>query len=69
MDPNDMVLADRGFPIKEELMKKKAYLNIPSFLGGRNLLNQMEEVKTKAIAKCRIHVRAIEKMKRFRIIK
>ena len=70
INPNDMVLADRGFLIKEELMKKKAYLNIPPFLGGRDRLNQMEEAKTKAIAKCRIHVeRAIEKMKRFRSYK
>lgn len=70
INPKDMVLADRGFLIKEELMKKNAYLNIPPFLGGRDRFTHVEEAKTKAIAKCRIHVeRAIEKMKRFRIIK
>lgn len=70
INPRDMVLADRGFLIKEELMKKKAYLNIPPFLGGRDHFTDVEEAKTKAIAKCRIHVeRAIEKMKKFRIIK
>lgn len=70
INPKDMVLADRGFLIKEDLMKKKAYLNIPPFLGNRNRFTDVEEAKTKAIAKCRIHVeRAIEKMKKFRIIK
>ena len=30
------VLPNGGFLIKEELMKKKAYLNIPPFLGSRD---------------------------------
>ena len=64
-----MVLADRGFLIKDLLMKKKAYLNIPPFLGNRSQFTAAEEAKTKAIAKCRINVeRAIERMKKYRII-
>ena len=45
-------------------------MNIHPFLGNRNRFTDVEEAKTKAIAKCRIHEeRAIEKMKKIRIIK
>ena len=70
INPGDLVLADRGFLIKEELMKKKAYLNIPPFLGNRQRFTKQEEIKTKKIAKLRIHVeRIIERMKKYRVIK
>ncbi|KAL3857804.1 hypothetical protein ACJMK2_012439 [Sinanodonta woodiana] len=29
LDPNDLVMADRGFPIKEELLLRRARLAIP----------------------------------------
>lgn len=65
----DLVLADRGFLIKEELMSKKAFLNIPPFLNGRDHFTALEEAQTKQIAKLRIHVeRAIERMKKYKII-
>jgi hypothetical protein len=70
INAGDVVMADRGFLIKHDLMKKKAYLNIPPFLAGRDHFTAAEEARTKSIAKCRIHVeRAIEKIKKFRIIK
>jgi hypothetical protein len=70
INPGDLVMADRGFLIKQDLMKKKAFLNIPPFLMGRDHFTAAEEAKTKSIAKCRIHVeRAIERLKKFRIIK
>ena len=70
LDEYDHVMADKGFPIKEELMMKFCELKIPP---GARLNSQMtkEEVeKTKAIANLRIHVeRAINRIKTFRILK
>lgn len=69
INEGDLVLADRGFLIHDELMKKGACLNIPPFLAGRDRFTAEEEVKTKAIAKCRIHVeRAIERMKKYKVL-
>ena len=36
--PNDSVMADRGFAIDKELKQLKVNLNIPAFLGGRGQL-------------------------------
>jgi hypothetical protein len=69
LEPGDLVIADRGFLIKDILQKNKVELNIPPFLGGRDRLTPQEEILTKRIARVRIHVeRAIERMKKFKII-
>lgn len=70
IEAQDLVLADRGFLIADLLRKKQAHLNIPPFLGNRDKFTPVEEAKTKEIAILRIHVeRAIERMKKYRIIK
>ncbi|KAL3891604.1 hypothetical protein ACJMK2_003859 [Sinanodonta woodiana] len=69
LEPGDLVIADRGFLIKDVLMSRRVDLNIPSFLAGRDRLTPQEEIMTKRIARVRIHVeRAIERMKKFKII-
>lgn len=69
LDPDDLVIADRGFNIKDMLQSRKVNLNIPPFLNNRDRLTSQEEMLTKRIARVRIHVeRAIERMKKFKII-
>ena len=69
MEPGDLVIADRGFLIKDILQQHNIELNIPPFLNGRTRLTAAEEILTKRIARVRIHVeRAIERMKKFKII-
>ena len=69
LNPGDQVMADRGFTIEQELAAKGVSLNIPPFLHGRKRLTPQEEVDTKRIARCRIHVeRVIERLKKYRVI-
>ncbi|XP_055999076.1 uncharacterized protein LOC125681637 [Ostrea edulis] len=69
LNPGDLVIADRGFLIRDILNPRKVDLNIPPFLSGRDRLTPQEEILTKRIARVRIHVeRAIERMKKFKII-
>jgi len=67
--PGDLVLADRGFTITDLLLVKHATLNIPPFLGQRSKFTAQEELKTRRIAKARIHVeRVIERIKKFKLL-
>ena len=67
--PGDLILADRGFTIRDIVYAKQADLNIPPFLHGRATFTAAEEIQTKKIARVRIHVeRAIERVKKFRIL-
>lgn len=69
LQPGDLVIADRGFLIKDILLERKVDLNIPPFLGKRDRLTAHEEILTKRIARVRIHVeRAIERIKKFKIL-
>lgn len=70
INPNDLVLADRGFTIEDLLAEKGARLNIPPFLSGRPNFTLGETRKTKIIARARIHVeRFNQRFKRFRFLK
>ena len=67
LDTGDEIMADKGFNIEEDLPKGIS-LNVPPFLHGQQLSNE-EEVRTRRIARERIHVeRAIERIKNFRIL-
>ena len=69
LNPGDVVMADRGFLIKELLNERHVKLIIPPFLGTRHRFTPQEEALTKDIAKHRIHVeRSIERIKKFRIL-
>ena len=51
-----LVLADRGFTVRELLNPLQVELKIPAFLKGRKSLSAAEELETRRIAKARIHV-------------
>lgn len=70
IDPGDVILGDRGFVIKEDLLLRHAILYIPPPSKGKEQQTPMAVAKTKQIANARIHVeRAIGRMKWFAILK
>jgi len=65
----DLILADRGFTIAEELAVRGAVLEIPAFTKGKQQLSQKEVDKSRQIANVRIHVeRVIGRLRKFDII-
>ena len=69
LKPYDLVLADRGFTVRELLNPLQVELKIPAFLKGRKSLSAAEELETRRIAKARIHVeRFNERLKQFKIV-
>lgn len=70
LNDGDLVMVDRGFNIRDLLLKKGADIVIPPYLGDMANLTPQEEAQTRTIAKLRIHVeRVIERMKKFKILK
>ena len=70
LEPGDLVMADRGFTIRDILMERKVDLNIPPFLNGRAHFTAGEEIRTRRIARVRIHVeRAIGRLKNYRMLR
>ncbi|XP_076105988.1 uncharacterized protein LOC143074392 [Mytilus galloprovincialis] len=72
--PGDEIMADRGFTIRDLLTDRRATLVIPPFTkkckwGKGKRLSAADVVKTKSIAKHRIHVeRSIRRLKLFRML-
>ena len=67
--PNDSVMADRGFTIDEELKQLKVNLNISAFLGSRSSLTKAEVKESQTKASVRIHVKpAISRIEKFQRI-
>lgn len=56
LEPGDLVMADRGFTVRELMNPRQVQLMIPAFLKGRKSLTAAEELETRRIAKARIHV-------------
>lgn len=70
LEYDDLVLADRGFLISEELSLHGASLAIPPFAKGKKQFSQKEVECARRLSRARIHVeRAIERIKNFRILK
>lgn len=70
IDPGDLILADRGFLLREELLIRQATLEIPPASKGSEQMTKKEAKDTKKVANARIHVeRAIGKLKTFAILK
>ena len=70
LEYGDLVLADRGFLIQEELAIRGASLAIPAFTKGKKQLSQREVESSRRLSRARIHVeRAIERIKNFQILK
>lgn len=55
----DIVMADRGFLIDEEVQSKGAELLIPAFTRGKSQLDPLEIEETRDIANVRIHVERV----------
>ena len=69
LEPQDSVMADRGFEI-QDLLVPKVSLNIPPFMRCKDQLDPDEEDETRQIAAVRIHVEwAIERIKNYNILK
>lgn len=65
LDPNDLIMADREFPIEEDLLCKKATLVIPPPSSGL----EQNVAQIKKVANIRIHIeRAINRLKLFHIL-
>jgi hypothetical protein len=68
LEEGDDVMADRGFNIRNMLLKKKCTLNIPSFTHGKSL-SEKGVKRSRKIARLRIHVeRSIRRMKSYKIL-
>ena len=66
----NLILADRGFTIREDLLFKNATLEIPPPSAGLQQMSRGSVLKTKQVANARIHVeRAINRIKWFKILK
>lgn len=69
INPQDQILADRGFGLKEEFLLKNAVLVIPPAAKGTSQMTSTDIRKTKTVANVRIHVeRVIRRMKCFKFI-
>jgi len=70
LEPGDLVMADRGFTIRELLNPRQVQLMVPAFLKGRKSLTAAEEFETRCIAKARIHVECFNKrLEQFRLVR
>ena len=69
IEHGDVVLADRGFLIRDELASRGAELLIPAFLKGKHQLSAREVETSRKMSHVRIHVeRMMERRKNFRIL-
>ena len=57
--PGDIVLADRGFDIEEDVAMFQASLKIPAFTKGVSQLSPLEIERTRKLANLRIHVERV----------
>ncbi|KAL3999594.1 NADH dehydrogenase (ubiquinone) 1 alpha/beta subcomplex 1, acyl-carrier protein [Sarotherodon galilaeus] len=59
LSPGDIVLADRGFDIRESVALMGATLKIPAFTRGRSQLQAKDVEDTRKLAHVRIHVERV----------
>lgn len=57
--PGDLILADRGFDIKDAIGLHCATLTLPAFTRRKAQLSGIEVEQTRRIANCRIHVERV----------
>ncbi len=70
IEPKDVILADRGFTIKSDLLLRRAELYIPPPSSGVEQQTKKNVMLTKKIANSRIHVeRAIGRLTCFAVLK
>ena len=69
LKPYDLVLADRGFTVRELLNPLQVEYKIPAFWKGRKSLSAAEELEMRRFAKARIHVECFnERLKQFKLV-
>jgi hypothetical protein len=69
LDHGDMVMADRGFLIEEELAVRGVTLAIPAFTKGKKQFSRKDVEKSRQMSRFRIHVeRAIRRLKVYKIM-
>lgn len=69
LEHGDLVLADRGFLVEDDLASRGARLVIPSFTKGQKQLSMKSVEQSRRLARVRIHVeRMMERLKNFRIL-
>ncbi|XP_054708719.1 uncharacterized protein LOC129218465 [Uloborus diversus] len=67
LEPEDMVMADKGFRIDKELQAKQCTLKTPTFLGDRIQFPVLERENNNMLSNNRVHVeRAIGRIKFFK---
>ena len=59
LQPGDLVLADRGFNIEEDLNFYGAKLAIPAYTRGKKQLSLEEVERSKQLSRVRIHVERV----------
>lgn len=59
LKPGDVLLADRGFDIKERMALYQCKVEIPAFTRGKKQLSMSEVQKTRELASQRIHVERV----------
>ena len=64
LDKGDLIMADTGFVIQDELASVEAKLTLPHFMNGKKQFTKEESDKNKKIASLREHVeRYMERLK------
>ena len=59
IEPDDIILADRGFTVREDIAIHGRELEIPTFTKGKKQLSQEEVEMSKQLAHVRIHVERV----------
>ena len=59
IDPGDVILADRGFNVQDDIAIKGGKLEIPAFTRGKQQLSREEVEKSRQLARVRIHVERV----------
>lgn len=57
--PGDLVLADRGFNVREAIHTQQAKLKIPAFTRGQKQLDPVDLESTRHLASLRIHIERV----------
>lgn len=69
LDHGDIVMADRGFTVKNELHAIGCKLVTPNFLRDKIQFNIVERTENRNVARVRVHVeRAIGRIKKYKYL-